>query len=100
MIAKRDQLQFASTREESRLMGLCVDRIMTTGVGPQREVIDWHMDLTACHSNGCPMDFQKLLDAPMFDFLHDMVGIANHIDRSTGQLQHCFLPRCTAKVLS
>lgn len=52
------------------------------------------MDLTACHANGCPLDLHKLEHAPEGDFLHDANGIACHIDRETGQLLHCFLPRC------
>lgn len=52
------------------------------------------MDLTACHNHGCPMDFPKLLAAPDFDFMHDVIGIGNHINRDTGQLMRCFLPRC------
>ena len=52
------------------------------------------MDLTAAHANGCPMDFAKLLDAPAADFAHDVYGIARHINRTTGTLEDCFLPRC------
>lgn len=53
------------------------------------------MDLEACHCTGCPLDLQKLLDAPDSDFGHDIFGIRRHMDRSTGELRDCFLPRCT-----
>ena len=56
--------------------------------------VDCSMDLRACHCNGCPLDLQKLLDAPEFDFAHDVFGIREHIDRTTGRLTDCFLPRC------
>lgn len=53
------------------------------------------MDLTACHANGCELDFDKLLNKfDDFNFIHDIIGISNHMDRTTGQLQDCFLPRC------
>ena len=51
------------------------------------------MDLTATHTNGCPLDLPKLLHAPDFDFAHDIWGIHRHLDRTTGKLS-CFLPRC------
>jgi len=51
------------------------------------------MDLTACHLNGCPLDLRRLLHAPDFDFAHDVWGIHRHIDRDTGELGDCFLPR-------
>ena len=56
---------------------------------------DTVMDLCACNSNGCPLDFQKLLDFPAFDFTHDILGIREHINRTTGKLEDCFMPRCS-----
>ena len=58
--------------------------------------MDVLMDITACHANGCPLDLEKMLAAPKFDFAHDVCGIIGHLDRSTGQLVDCFLPRCAA----
>lgn len=52
------------------------------------------MDITAAHANGCELDLQKLLDAPDGDFGHDVFGIRRHINRQTGELENCFLPRC------
>lgn len=52
------------------------------------------MDLEACHCNGMPLDLQKLLDAPDGDFGHDVFGIRRFIDRETGKLTDCFVPRC------
>lgn len=45
-------------------------------------------------SSGCELDLQKLLDAPDGDFGHDVFGIRRHINRQTGELGDCFLPRC------
>lgn len=51
------------------------------------------MDVTACHANGCPLDLQALLDSEPYDFVHDVFGIRAHIDRDTGRMGGCFLPR-------
>lgn len=52
------------------------------------------MDLVATHANGCPIDFQRLLDAEQFVFTHDIFGIMRHLDRRSGKLTMCFIPRC------
>lgn len=60
-------------------------------------VIGVLMDLTACHANGCPMDFARLENADDFNLLHDVAGIARHLDRSTGELTDMFRPRFAKK---
>lgn len=52
------------------------------------------MDITACHCNGCELDLKKLLDFDDFNFSHDVFGIHSHINRDTGKLGNCFVPRC------
>lgn len=51
------------------------------------------MDIDACHSNDCPLKLQELLEADDSNFAHDVFGIRANIDRTTGKLQNCFLPR-------
>lgn len=51
------------------------------------------MDISATHANGCPLHLKRLLEASDYDFAHDFFGIQSHIDRTTGQLTDCFLPR-------
>lgn len=50
-------------------------------------------DIAQVHTRCCPLDLRKLLKAPDFDFLHDVLGIKKHLDRRTGRLRDCFLPR-------
>lgn len=50
------------------------------------------MDLSACH-NTCPLKLEELFNADLSDFAHDIGGIMKHINRRTGQLEDCFLPR-------
>ena len=51
------------------------------------------MDLTAVHANGCPLRLADLLAADDANFLHDVLGIRAHINRKTGKLENCFVPR-------
>lgn len=51
------------------------------------------MDLTACHANGTPLKLHQLLEADKGTFGHDVFGIRRYIDRETGKLTQCFLPR-------
>lgn len=51
------------------------------------------MDLCATHANGCPLDFQRLAQADDFNLIHDVCGIARHLNRTTGRLGDHFLPR-------
>jgi predicted transcriptional regulator len=51
------------------------------------------MDVIEVHLNSCPLQLAALLQAPNFDFVHDVTGIRRHLNRQTGELQDCFLPR-------
>ncbi len=79
------------TKENLQKIGKICDRDRAKIERPRMDLI---MDLSATHSNGCPLDFDKLLGFDDFDFYHDIYGIVKHLDRTTGKLQNCFLPRC------
>ena len=51
------------------------------------------MDIDACHCNGNPLRLQELLGADDFNFAHDVFGIRANLNRTTGQLDNCFVPR-------
>ena len=51
------------------------------------------MDIQACHTHGCKLKLVELFDTDDGNFLHDVCGIAQNIDRDTGKLENCFLPR-------
>ncbi|MHB1099501.1 MAG: DUF6874 family protein [Burkholderiales bacterium] len=57
---------------------------------PDRSTVT--MDLAAAHI-ACSLQLSELLIAPDADFAHDFFGIRKHIDRRTGALTDCFLPR-------
>lgn len=60
-------------------------------------MLEFMMDITAAHLNGRPLDLARFLEGPDFDFAHDVWGIRNHLNRETGQLENCFLPRYATK---
>jgi len=88
-------INWNATREESAMISKIADKaIDLCGGGNKMAVI---MDLEAIHCNGCRLDLQSLMEFDDFNLLHDVCGISAHIDRSTGQLTDCFVPRSAAK---
>lgn len=51
------------------------------------------MDLGGTHLNGCRLDLEGLLHAPVTHFMHDICGIRSSIDRTTGKLPATWTPR-------
>ena len=41
-----------------------------------------------------PINHERLLAFPDFDFTHDVLGIQRHLNRKTLQFDDCFVPRC------
>lgn len=85
---------FDCTRADSTLLAEIVNRALPPDDKNGEERLNLHMDLTATHANGTPLRLAELLAAPNFDFWHDIRGIRRHIDRKTGKLGGCFVPRC------
>lgn len=53
------------------------------------------MDIAAVHYH-TPLNIEQLAnDFSIGDFGHDIRGIQANIDRATGKLLNCFLPRCS-----
>jgi len=84
-------MKWDATAEEYKKVTMIVDRALKR---INRPSLDLAMDIVLTHRNGCPLDLDKLLNAKDFDFFHDICGIIDHIDRHTGELIDCFLPRC------
>jgi hypothetical protein len=60
------------------------------------EHIELSMDITACHLNGNKLRLEDLFNADEFNFSHDILGISMNINRETGKLNNCFVPRFSA----
>jgi len=54
------------------------------------------MDLESAHM-AHPLHLDLLLSARDSDFAHDVFGIHRHIDRETGEMKDCFMPRFAMK---
>lgn len=91
-------ISFETSHTEHEIIVKIVERFekmvkkMGTRIAPE-ERRTLLMDITACHANGCPLKLQAMLDGADFDFAHDVSGIQRHINRNTGKIEHCFLPR-------
>lgn len=88
-----------ASREEVELVSQIAQRAVSLAVkhGVKYKPMEANMDITACHANGCPLRLSELLTADEFNFSHDIFGIRRHINRTTGQLEDCFLPRFAAR---
>ena len=89
-------VSFTITFEDAALVRKIVDRAKRENLLGGRTRKDLNMDLVATHANGCPIDFSRLLHADLFNFSHDIAGIVRHLDRRTGELTNCFVPRMAA----
>ncbi len=69
---------------------------LVTDYGGIYSLLDAEMDITAVHLNGCALDLSRFIAFDDTNFGHDALGIRAHIDRDTGKLKSCFLPRCAA----
>jgi hypothetical protein len=85
------------SRVEADLISAICTRADTLVPGHGMKYHTLLMDITACHANGTPLDLHRLLEASPQDLAHDVFGIARHIDRETGKLTGCFLPRYAAR---
>lgn len=82
-------------RDEAAIIGKIAQRAAKIAKARRIKwkVLDFSMDVTACHANGCSLRLNDLLGADDFNFIHDVFGIRNHLNRETGRLEHHFLPR-------
>jgi hypothetical protein len=95
-----EEINFSLSPTDRILIGAIIDRIDTmkqlAGEGATARM-SLSMDLAACHLNGCPLRLYDLSNAEPHNLAHDVFGISNHIDRSTGKLTQCFRPRYALK---
>lgn len=74
---------------------LAINRIakMAKTLDGSLDLLRVQMDLEACHTHGCPLDLERMANGQKGDLMHDVSGIAAHLDRETGELLDCFVPR-------
>lgn len=59
---------------------------------PAFDRITLEMDLCVVHRR-IPLRLDDMLEGAEFDLMHDVAGIDRHLNRDTGELGGCFLPR-------
>jgi hypothetical protein len=86
---------FQTTREEAEFIHRIAMRaaVLYQDAKIKMETLEIDMDVTAVHANGCRLNLEKLFAFPDFDFMHDITGMNRHLDRNTGKLRDCFVPR-------
>jgi hypothetical protein len=62
--------------------------------GHDYDLMSGTMDISSAHLD-MPLRLDALLEADDFNFIHDVFGISQHLDRSKypGKLTDCFRPR-------
>lgn len=96
---KKQTLSFDVGREESDIIAEIAARavLMADKFEVEYKRADAFMDISACHASGTPLRLRDLLDADDGNFGHDVFGIRRHLNRRTGALEDCFLPRFARK---
>jgi hypothetical protein len=82
-----------ASRLEYEFAARIARRALSAGIYGAGDYVQAEMDVIACHLNGCPLDLEGLFHADDWEFNHDMRGIRRHMDRATGELGECFVPR-------
>ena len=81
-------------REELETINKIVKRAL--GIEVTRNLIDdpisLFMDIDSISSG---LDLSKFLSFDNFNFCHDVFGIIENMNKETGKLENCFLPRCS-----
>lgn len=97
-------IKFDISPKDRVLVRLIADRVVDVLISQGIQKKSWRafnletrMDLTAAHANGCPMDFDLLLNTDKTTLMHDVGGISRHLDRDTGTLTGSFRPRTARK---
>ena len=85
------------TNEENDVVRAIANRARGVfgNAGIKRSLIEVTMDISAVHAK-CPLRLHDLLAADDFNFTHDLGGIYRHLNRDTGELENCFVPRFAA----
>lgn len=93
------EIKYETSAEESRSIDRIVNRVI--GIADRQGVNlpdppHLEMDIVLCHLNACDLRLMDLLNAKDSDFMHDINGIRENLNRQTCQLENGFLPRYAA----
>lgn len=85
MLTKEQYQLIHEIVQRAQKMGICVRAIGTA-----------FMDME-CAAQTFNLRLKEMLNADETNFIHDFVGIANHINRLTGRFTEGFVPRFAGK---
>lgn len=85
-----DFSRIKTSLEDVKLAALIAKRAV--GLNSDVVLIEVAMDIEAAHWKR-PLYLRNLLAASDENFAHDVFGIIRHLDRETGELRDCFVPR-------
>jgi hypothetical protein len=88
-------IKWRTTKASSLLIHRIVERAVAEKLirGSKLVKTNLEMDITAVHLNDMQLRLRDLVVAPTSDFGHDVLGIRRYVDRTTGKLTDCFVPR-------
>lgn len=93
-----EQVEFYGfNKEERAIIDNIIDRAVEMCMKNDGSVLDkltLRMDISAVYVH-TPLKLEALFETDDFNFAHDVFGIMRNIDRQTGELANCFLPRFT-----
>lgn len=90
-------MHFATTSvADTDLMERIAERITADQRSPYEDKMSAIVELVVTHAKACPLDLTALLAASDDDFWHDVLGIAQNLDRQTFSLANGFQPRHAA----
>lgn len=94
------RINFVVSDNDREHIKVIADRMVSiaANAGHVLDHLETCMDIIACHNHGCPLDLARLADADDFNIVHDVGGIAKHLNRKNGQLLNCFRPRFAAPI--
>lgn len=97
---KAHEIDFKVNETERYLIRQIVERAQKVYKRLKRPyaTLDAVMDIKAVHCNGNAMRLEEWLRADDFNFMHDIDGIRNCLDRKTGKLTRNFSPWFTSAV--
>ena len=81
-----------SRKEEFMTIAKICERAETMGLSDPQKRSNLFMDLDKTNES-VGLNLEGLLAADDMNFAHDVVGIQNHMNRSTGKLEDFFVPR-------
>lgn len=92
---KKDKMKTSEQRDQYRQIARIAKRyqdFLTDNNTGEVDHTTLMMDLEAVADE---LDLDKLEKFDTLNFNHDVSGIRHNINRETGELENCFLPRCS-----